>query len=78
MNSPVKLDQSQHKNWTKSVTNAYSWRAKSKATLFPACNSWLNFLVRGQFEIKILIVRQNTRHISCEFKKKIKVEPAII
>ena len=43
------FDQSQHKNWTKSVTNAWSWWAKSKATVFPACNSWLNFRVRGQF-----------------------------
>ena len=24
---------------------------------YPACSSWLNFRVRGQFEIKILIVR---------------------
>ena len=50
--------QSLHKNWTKSVTNAWSWWEKSKATVFPACNSWLNFCVWGQFEINILIVRQ--------------------
>ena len=45
------FDQSQHKNWTKSVTNAWSWWAKSKWTVFPVCNSWLNFRVRSQFEI---------------------------
>ena len=45
------FDQSQHKNWTKSVTNAWSWWAKSKWTVFPACNIWLNFRVRIQFEI---------------------------
>ena len=64
------FDQSQHKNWTKSVTNAWSWRAKSKATVFPACNSWLNFRVRGQFEIKILIVRHiNTTYFIWILKK---------
>ena len=45
------FDQSQRKNWTKSVTNAWSWWAKSKWTVFPACNIWLNFRVRSQFEI---------------------------
>ena len=39
------------------MTNAWPWWEKSKATVFPACSSWLNFRVRGQFEIKILIVR---------------------
>ena len=28
-----------------------------EATVFPACSSWLNFCLRGQFEIKILIVQ---------------------
>ena len=42
----------------------------SKATAFPACNSWLNFRVRVQFEIKILIVRlTNTTYFQCIFKK---------
>ena len=56
------FDQSEHKNWTYSVTNACPWREKSKATAFPcfARNSWLNFRVRGQIEIKILIVRLNS------------------
>ena len=81
------FDQSQHKNWTKSVTNAWSWRAKSKATVFPACNSWLNFRVRGQFEIKILIVRRiNTTKSRLPapdttyfiwIKQRNKLEPAI-
>ena len=54
------------------MTNAWSWWAKSKATVFPACNSWLNFRVRGQFEIKILIVRQKyTTYFIWTFKKKI-------
>ena len=56
------------------MTNAWTWREKSKSTVFPACSSWLNFRVRGQFEIKILIVR----HINIWILKKIKLEPAII
>ena len=39
------------------MTNAWTWREKSKATVFPACSSWLNFRVRDQFEIKMLIAR---------------------
>ena len=59
------------------MTNAWPWWEKSKATVFPACNSWLNFRVRGQFEIKILIVRHiNTTYFI--WIKKIKLEPAII
>ena len=42
-------------------TGNEKWRtlrkSKSKASVLPACNSWLNFRIRGQFEIKILIVR---------------------
>ena len=34
------------------MTNEWAWRKKSKATAFPSC-----IRVRGQFEIKILIVR---------------------
>ena len=30
------------------MTIAWSWWAKSKATLFPGCNGWLNFRVRGR------------------------------
>ena len=37
---------------------AWPWWEKSKATVFPARNSWLNFRVRGPFKIKILIVWQ--------------------
>ena len=60
------------------MTNAWTWREKSKATVFPACSSWLNFRVRGQFEIKILIVSHiNTTYFIWIFKK-IKLEPAII
>ena len=60
------------------MTNAWPWWEKSKATVFPACSSWLNFRVRGQFEIKILIVRHiNTTYFIWIFKK-IKLEPAII
>ena len=59
------------------MTNAWPWWEKSKATVFPACNSWLNFRVRGQFEIKILIVRHiNTTYFI--WIKKNKLEPAII
>ena len=42
---------------------------KSKATLFPPCNRWLNFCLRGQFEIKILIVQHIKELISYELKK---------
>ena len=59
------------------MTNAWPWWAESKGTIFAACNSWLNFRVRGQFEIKILIVRHiNTTYFI--WIKKIKLEPAII
>ena len=59
------------------MTNAWPWWEKSKATVFPACNSWLNFRIRGQFEIKILIVRHiNTTYFI--WIKKNKLEPAII
>ena len=60
------------------MTNAWSWWEKSKATVFPACNSWLNFRVRGQFEIKILIVRHINTTYFIWILKKIKLEPAII
>ena len=56
------------------MTNACPWRGKAKATVFPACSSWLNFRFRGQLEIKILIVR-DIFHINL---KKNKLEPAII
>ena len=60
------------------MTNAWTWREKSKATVFPACSSWLNFRVPGQFETKILIVRHiNTTYFIWIFIKS-KLEPAII
>ena len=60
------FDQSEHKNSTKSVTNAWPWQEKSKATAFPACKSRLNFRVRGQFEIKILMVQlMNITYFTC-------------
>ena len=53
-------------------------KVKSNWHVFPACKNWLNLNFRGQFEIKILIVRHiKTQHISYELKK-IKLEPAII
>ena len=72
------FDQSEHNNWTKSVTNAWTWREKSKATVFPARSSWLNFRVRGQFEIKILIVQHINTTYFIWILKKIKLELAII
>ena len=60
------------------MTNAWWW-AKSKATVFPACNSWLDFRVRGQFEIKILIVRHlNTTYLISIFLKKLNLSLFII
>ena len=32
-------------------------KVKSNWHVFPACKNWLNLSFRGQFEIKILIVR---------------------
>ena len=70
------FDQSQHKNWTKLVNLVR--KVKSNWHVFPACKNWLNFSFRGQFEIKILMVRHvKNKHISYELKK-IKLEPAII
>ena len=45
---------------------------------FPVCKSWLNSRVRGQFEIKSLVVRliNTTPYFLCV--KKIELEPAII
>ena len=60
------------------MTNAWTWWEKSKATVFPASSSWLNFRVRGQFEIKILIVRHINTTYFIWIKKKIKLELAII
>ena len=60
------------------MTNAWPWREKSKATVFPACNSWLNFCVRGQFEIKTLIVWCINTTYFIWIKKKITLEPATI
>ena len=72
------FDQSQHKNWTKSVTNAWPCLEKSKENAFSACKSRLNFRIRGQFEIKISIVRlMNTSYFTC-ILKKIELEPVII
>ena len=48
---------------------------KSKATVFPACKSWLNFRVRGQFEIKILIVRLINKTCFIWIKKKLNLSP---
>ena len=73
MNSPVKF-------WPiiKIGRRAWPWRGKSKATAFLACNSWLNFRVWGQFEIKILIVRVTNTSYFLFILKKIELEPATI
>ena len=44
------------------------FRRWTKATVFPTCNSWLNFRVRGQFAIKTWIVR----HINTTYFIRIK------
>ena len=59
------------------MTNAWPWWEKSKATVFPAGNSWLNFRVQGQFEIEILIMRHMNTIYFTWILKKIKLEPAI-
>ena len=52
------------------MTNAWPWWEKSKATVFPACNSWLNFRVRGQFKVKIYTERHiNTTYFIKKYKK---------
>ena len=60
------------------MTNAWPWWEKSKATVFPARNSWLNFRVRGPFKIKILIVRHINTTYFIWILKKIKLKPAMI
>ena len=47
-------------------------------TVFPACNSWLNYCVRGQFEIKIFYFAAQKHNIFHMNERKIKLEPAII
>ena len=49
------------------MTNAWTWWEKSKATVFPACYSWLDFRVRGQFEIAAH--KHNVFHMN--FKKSL-------
>ena len=47
-------------------------RRRTWPTVCPTCNNWLNFRVRGQFEIKILTVRQKyTTYFIWIFKKKL-------
>ena len=60
------------------MTNAWPWWVKSKATVFPACNSWLNFRVRGQFEIKSFLIVRDINTTYFIWIKKIRLEPAII
>ena len=60
------------------MTSAWPRWEKSKTTVFPACNSWLNFRVRGQFEIKLLIVRHINTTYFMSLKKKTTLEPVII
>ena len=45
---------------------------------FPVCKSWLNSRVRGQFEVKSLIVQliNTTSYFLCV--KKIELDPAVI
>ena len=62
---------------TKIGRRAWPWWENSKATVFPARNSWLNFRVRGPFKIKIWIVWHiKTTYVT--WIKKNKLEPAII
>ena len=64
------FDQSKNKNEMKSLTNAWPWWEKSKATSLPACKSRLNFHIRGQFEIKILMLQlMNITYFTCILKK---------
>ena len=40
--------------------------SESKVASFPTCKNWLNFRVRGQFEIKILLLQlMNTTYFLC-------------
>ena len=51
---------------------------QSIKTVFPACNSWVSFRVRGQFEIKILIVRHLNTTYFISIKKKLSLSLFII
>ena len=66
------FDQSQHKNWTYSVTNPWPGNKRSTPPVF--LKSWLSFRVWGEFEIKILTVRgqsdKNTTHFVWIMGKK--------
>ena len=59
------------------MTNVWLWWEKWKASVSPACIFWLNFRVRGQFEIKMLIVLGHS-DINTTFHINFKNEPAII
>ena len=63
-----------HWHYPKSITCHFlqsmrrNFSAVNKTTVFPTCNSWLNFRVRGQFAIKTWIVR----HINTTYFIRIK------
>ena len=72
MNSPIKF-------WTilsikigrRAWSTRWLWWEKWKASVLPACNSWLNFSLRGQLEIKILIVQPINTTYFMWFKTKL-------
>ena len=53
------FDQSEHKNWTvvERDQRVTMLREKPLSSLLEYLNDWLNFRVRDQFEIKMLIAR---------------------
>ena len=66
------FDQSEHKNLDVERDQRVTLvrKVKSNWHVFPACKNWLNFSFRGQFKIKILIVRHiNTTYFTRILKK---------
>ena len=74
------FDQSERKNWTQSVTNAWPWWEKSKATGMSSMPVKTGWILASEVSLKSklsLCSTCKTQHISHEFKKN-RLEPAII
>ena len=78
MNSPVKFWPIWAKKLDVEPDQRVTMVTKVKSNCLPCRNRWLNFRVRGQFEMKILIVRAHKNNIFHINLKKIKLKPATI
>ena len=64
MNSPVKFCPIRALKLDVERDQRKTMVEESKATVLPACNGWLNFRVRDQFEIKLLFHMSLKKEIS--------------